>query len=32
MDRMVIATALGNDMTVITDDKWLAAYGVKTVW
>jgi len=32
MVRMVIATALGNDMTVITDDNWFAAYGVKTIW
>jgi PIN domain nuclease of toxin-antitoxin system len=32
MDRMLIATALGNDMMVITDDNWFAAYGVKTVW
>jgi PIN domain nuclease of toxin-antitoxin system len=32
MDRMLIATALCNDMMVITDDNWFAAYGVKTVW
>jgi PIN domain nuclease of toxin-antitoxin system len=29
---MLIATALGRDMTVITDDSWFAACGVKTVW
>ncbi len=32
MDRMLVATALGNDMTVITDDSRFADYGVKTIW
>ncbi|HJS88159.1 MAG TPA: type II toxin-antitoxin system VapC family toxin [Acetobacteraceae bacterium] len=32
MDRMLIATALGSDMTVITDDSWFAIYGVRTIW
>ena len=32
VNRMLIATALGRDMTVITDDSWFAVYGVKTVW
>ena len=32
MDRMLIATALTEDMTIITDDRQFASYGVKTVW
>jgi PIN domain nuclease of toxin-antitoxin system len=30
MDRMLIATALCNDLTIITDDAAFAAYGVPT--
>lgn len=32
MDRMLIAQALRNDMTVITSDRIFAAYGVRTIW
>jgi PIN domain nuclease of toxin-antitoxin system len=32
MDRMLIATALRNDLTIITDDAVFAAYGVSTIW
>jgi PIN domain nuclease of toxin-antitoxin system len=32
MDRMLIATALDRDMTVISDDEVFARYGVSTVW
>jgi PIN domain nuclease of toxin-antitoxin system len=32
LDRILIAQALLNDMTVITDDRVFARYGVKTVW
>jgi PIN domain nuclease of toxin-antitoxin system len=32
MDRMMIATALHRDMTVIRDDGVFARYGVSTVW
>jgi PIN domain nuclease of toxin-antitoxin system len=32
MDRMLIATALIRDLTVITSDSAFAAYGVPTVW
>ena len=32
MDRMLIATALRNDLTIITDDAVFAAYGVPTIW
>jgi PIN domain nuclease of toxin-antitoxin system len=32
MDRMLIATALDRDMTVITDDDVFGRYGVSTVW
>jgi PIN domain nuclease of toxin-antitoxin system len=32
MDRMLIATALRTDMTVITNDGVFSAYGVRTVW
>jgi PIN domain nuclease of toxin-antitoxin system len=30
--RMLIATALRNDLTIITDDAAFAAYGVPTIW
>ncbi len=29
---MLIAQALRRDLTVITDDRIFAAYGVRTVW
>lgn len=32
MDRMLIATALDRDMTVISDDEIFGRYGVSTVW
>ena len=32
MDRMLIATALRNDLTIITNDAAFAAYGVPTIW
>jgi PIN domain nuclease of toxin-antitoxin system len=32
MDRMLIATALRDDLSVITNDAVFSAYGVKTVW
>jgi len=32
MDRMLIATALRNDLTIVTDDAAFAAYGVPTIW
>ncbi len=32
MDRMLIATAFGNDLTIVTDDRPFAAYGVRTIW
>ena len=32
MDRMLIAIALHNGMTVITCDEIFSKYGVKTVW
>ncbi len=32
VDRMLIATALRNDLTIITDDAAFAAYGVPTIW
>lgn len=32
MDRMPIAQALRNDMTVITSDRIFSAYGVRTIW
>lgn len=32
MDRMLIATALRADLTVITNDGIFPAYGVRTVW
>ena len=32
MDRLLIATALRADMTVITSDRIFRSYNVKTVW
>ncbi len=32
MDRMLIATALQHDLTIITDDALFPQYGVTTVW
>lgn len=32
MDRMLIATALRADLTIITSDGVFPAYGVKTIW
>jgi PIN domain nuclease of toxin-antitoxin system len=32
MDRMLIATALQSDLTIITNDGMFPAYGVRTVW
>lgn len=32
MDRMLIATALRNDLTIITNDAAFAAYGMPTIW
>lgn len=32
MDRLLIAQALSNDMTVITSDRIFPAYGVRTIW
>ena len=32
MDRMLIATALRNDLAIITNDSIFAAYGVTTIW
>jgi PIN domain nuclease of toxin-antitoxin system len=32
MDRMLIASALANDLTIITNDRMIARYGVSTVW
>jgi PIN domain nuclease of toxin-antitoxin system len=32
MDRMLIATALRHDLTVLTDDAVFASYGVTTIW
>jgi PIN domain nuclease of toxin-antitoxin system len=32
MDRMLIATELRTDMTIITNDGLFPAYGVRTVW
>lgn len=32
MDRMLIATALRNDLAIITDDAAFAAYDVTTIW
>ena len=32
MDRMLIATALAQDFTIVTDNGIFQRYGVKTVW
>jgi PIN domain nuclease of toxin-antitoxin system len=32
MDRMLIATALDREMTVVSDDEIFGRYGVSTVW
>ena len=32
MDRMLIAAALANDLTIISDDQSFAQYGVRTLW
>lgn len=32
MDRMLIATALANGLTIVTNDRAFAAYGVMTLW
>ncbi|MEA2790519.1 MAG: hypothetical protein QOG73_2925 [Acetobacteraceae bacterium] len=32
IDRMLIATALRNDLAILTEDAVFAAYGVTTVW
>ncbi len=32
LDRMLIATALRADLTIITSDRWFTTYGVRTVW
>jgi PIN domain nuclease of toxin-antitoxin system len=32
MDRMLTATALAGDYTVISEDRVFAAYGVRTLW
>jgi PIN domain nuclease of toxin-antitoxin system len=32
MDRMLIASALGNGMTIITNDRVIARYSVATIW
>jgi PIN domain nuclease of toxin-antitoxin system len=32
MDRMLIASALTNDLTIVTNDRMIAKYGVSTVW
>jgi PIN domain nuclease of toxin-antitoxin system len=32
MDRMLIATAIRHDLTIITDDAVFAEYGVRTIW
>lgn len=32
MDRLLIATALRHDLTVLTEDAIFTAYGVTTVW
>ena len=32
MDRMLIATALAQDFTIVTDDGIFPRYGVKTIW
>ena len=32
MDRMLIATALRNNLAILTDDAVFAGYGVTTIW
>jgi PIN domain nuclease of toxin-antitoxin system len=32
MDRMLIATALRNNLAILTDDTVFAGYGVTTIW
>ena len=32
MDRMLIAQALDNGLTIITEDAVIPHYGVKTIW
>jgi PIN domain nuclease of toxin-antitoxin system len=32
MDRMLIASALRNDLTIVTNDRMIARYGVPTIW
>jgi PIN domain nuclease of toxin-antitoxin system len=32
MDRMLIATALRSDLTIITNDSIFSLYGVRTIW
>ena len=32
MDRMLIAIALGQGMTIVSDDGVFARYGVQTIW
>lgn len=32
MDRMLIASALANDLTIVSEDCVFSRYGVKTVW
>jgi PIN domain nuclease of toxin-antitoxin system len=29
---MLVATAIPNDLTIITDDAVFAQYGVRTIW
>jgi PIN domain nuclease of toxin-antitoxin system len=32
MDRMLIATALRHDLTIVTSDAVFSAYGARTIW
>jgi PIN domain nuclease of toxin-antitoxin system len=32
MDRMLIATAFANNLTIVTNDHIIARYGVRTIW
>ena len=32
MDRMLIASTLGRDMTIVTNDRIIDSYGVRTIW
>ncbi len=32
LDRMLIASALANDLTIVTNDRMIVGYGVPTVW